>query len=313
MLAPALGLRLITPPSFLKAISEGTEVSAADKQTIDNQISRHLIKIYVYNSQNVTPDVQAQLSEAQGSAHPGRHASPRRWRRRHDSYQAWQIRQLRGIEAALARATRQTRPRADENLSHGRDGQPGRRPGGAVRARGRAGRRPDDLVRREPRRSTPGEFVAVLGPNGVGKSTLVKAALGLVGLSAGSVTVLGLPAGQAGQADRLPAAAAQLRRRPAGARRRRRRPRQRRRTLGRADPLRRPGSCRRGGRRRAGARGHRTGRGDRVRRPADRPGLRRRAAAAADRPGAGQAARGCCCSTSRWTASTCRARPRSPR
>ena len=44
-----------------------------------------------------------------------------------------------------------------------------------------------------------GEFVAVLGPNGVGKSTLIKAALGLVGLSAGSVTVLGLPAGQAGR------------------------------------------------------------------------------------------------------------------
>jgi zinc/manganese transport system ATP-binding protein len=44
-----------------------------------------------------------------------------------------------------------------------------------------------------------GEFIAVLGPNGVGKSTLVKAALGLVGLSAGSVTVLGLPAGHAGR------------------------------------------------------------------------------------------------------------------
>jgi zinc/manganese transport system ATP-binding protein len=44
-----------------------------------------------------------------------------------------------------------------------------------------------------------GEFMAVLGPNGVGKSTLVKAALGLLGLSAGSVTVLGRPAGQSGK------------------------------------------------------------------------------------------------------------------
>ncbi|HET9893987.1 MAG TPA: ATP-binding cassette domain-containing protein [Streptosporangiaceae bacterium] len=44
-----------------------------------------------------------------------------------------------------------------------------------------------------------GDFMAVLGPNGVGKSTLVRAVLGLVGLSAGSVTVLGLPAGQAGR------------------------------------------------------------------------------------------------------------------
>jgi len=44
-----------------------------------------------------------------------------------------------------------------------------------------------------------GEFVAVLGPNGVGKSTLVKAALGLVPLSAGSATVLGRPPGRAGR------------------------------------------------------------------------------------------------------------------
>src|SRR5215510_7681614 len=44
-----------------------------------------------------------------------------------------------------------------------------------------------------------GQFMAVLGPNGVGKSTLVKAALGLVGLSAGSITVLGGPPGQAGR------------------------------------------------------------------------------------------------------------------
>jgi zinc/manganese transport system ATP-binding protein len=46
---------------------------------------------------------------------------------------------------------------------------------------------------------TGGEFVAVLGPNGVGKSTLVKAALGLLTLSAGSATVVGRPPGQAGR------------------------------------------------------------------------------------------------------------------
>jgi zinc/manganese transport system ATP-binding protein len=43
----------------------------------------------------------------------------------------------------------------------------------------------------------PGEFVAVLGPNGVGKSTLLKAVLGLVPLSAGRLRVLGAPPGQA--------------------------------------------------------------------------------------------------------------------
>jgi zinc/manganese transport system ATP-binding protein len=43
-----------------------------------------------------------------------------------------------------------------------------------------------------------GEFVAVLGPNGVGKSTLVKAALGVVPLSSGTATVLGRAPGDAG-------------------------------------------------------------------------------------------------------------------
>jgi zinc/manganese transport system ATP-binding protein len=43
----------------------------------------------------------------------------------------------------------------------------------------------------------PGEFIAVLGPNGVGKSTLVKAALGLVPLSSGRIEVVGAPPGEA--------------------------------------------------------------------------------------------------------------------
>ena len=42
-----------------------------------------------------------------------------------------------------------------------------------------------------------GELVAILGPNGVGKSTLLKAVLGLVPLAAGEITVLGRRAGVA--------------------------------------------------------------------------------------------------------------------
>jgi zinc/manganese transport system ATP-binding protein len=42
-----------------------------------------------------------------------------------------------------------------------------------------------------------GEFVAIMGPNGVGKSTLIKAALGLLPLSGGQVRVLGRPPGAA--------------------------------------------------------------------------------------------------------------------
>ena len=42
-----------------------------------------------------------------------------------------------------------------------------------------------------------GQFVAVLGPNGVGKSTLLKAILGLVPLAEGSIALLGQPSGRA--------------------------------------------------------------------------------------------------------------------
>jgi zinc/manganese transport system ATP-binding protein len=44
-----------------------------------------------------------------------------------------------------------------------------------------------------------GEFVAVLGPNGVGKSTLVKVLLGVLPPAAGDVRVLGEQPGQSGQ------------------------------------------------------------------------------------------------------------------
>jgi zinc/manganese transport system substrate-binding protein len=105
MLAPALGLKLITPPSFLRAISEGTEVSAADKLTIDHQIAAHLISVYVYNSQNVTPDVRAQVAQARAAGIPTATITET-LTPAGASYQAWQVRQLRGIAAALATAAR---------------------------------------------------------------------------------------------------------------------------------------------------------------------------------------------------------------
>jgi zinc/manganese transport system ATP-binding protein len=44
----------------------------------------------------------------------------------------------------------------------------------------------------------PGEFVAVLGPNGVGKSTMVKVLLGLLPVASGEVRVLAGPPARAG-------------------------------------------------------------------------------------------------------------------
>lgn len=101
MLAPSLGVNLITPASSLRAISEGTDVTAADKTTIDSQIQGHRIKAYIYNSQNVTPDVQAQLTLVR-KAHIAYTAITETLVPPGSTYQAWQVKQLQGIQAALA-------------------------------------------------------------------------------------------------------------------------------------------------------------------------------------------------------------------
>jgi len=103
-LAQGLGLDMLTPETFLDAISEGTEPTAADKATIDNQIRTKQIKVYVYNSQNATPDVQAQVNEATAAGIPVATVTetldPAT-----ATFQDWQVKQLQGIQAALAQAT----------------------------------------------------------------------------------------------------------------------------------------------------------------------------------------------------------------
>jgi zinc/manganese transport system substrate-binding protein len=103
MFAPALGLDVLTPPDFLTAISEGTEPTAADKSTIDTQISTGAIKVYVYNSQNATPDVQAQVDAAKAKGIPVSTITETMTPATAD-WEDWQTAQLTALEAALARA-----------------------------------------------------------------------------------------------------------------------------------------------------------------------------------------------------------------
>ena len=99
-----LGLRLLTPYSFAKAIAEGTDVTAHDKLLVDEQASRRRIKVWIFNGQNVTPDVQrmnaivrehdipiATVTETLAPASA--------------SFEQWQVRELEGLRAALRRAT----------------------------------------------------------------------------------------------------------------------------------------------------------------------------------------------------------------
>jgi zinc/manganese transport system substrate-binding protein len=104
MVAPALGLDLVTPPSFLKAISEGTDPTAADKATVDHQIAQKKIKVYVYNSQNATPDVQSQVSAAKATGIPVTTITETMVPAT-ATWQEWQTRQLMALRDALAKAT----------------------------------------------------------------------------------------------------------------------------------------------------------------------------------------------------------------
>jgi zinc/manganese transport system substrate-binding protein len=99
-----LGLKLLTPYSFAKAIAEGTDVTAQDKQTVNEQAQNREIKVWVYNSQNVTPDVQRITSIVKARRIPiatvTETLSPAS-----DSFQQWQVAELEGLASALHQAT----------------------------------------------------------------------------------------------------------------------------------------------------------------------------------------------------------------
>ncbi|WP_370347577.1 metal ABC transporter solute-binding protein, Zn/Mn family [Catenulispora sp. MAP5-51] len=102
-LADSTGLKMLTPYSFLKDISEGNDPSVADKSTIDAQIKGKQIKVYVYNSQNSTPDIATQVAEAKAAGIPvttvTETLSPAG-----ASFQDWMVSELTSLQTALAQA-----------------------------------------------------------------------------------------------------------------------------------------------------------------------------------------------------------------
>jgi zinc/manganese transport system substrate-binding protein len=103
-LANALGLRLLTPPGFLTATSEGTDPTAADKQATDRQIAAKQIKVWVYNAQNTTPDVKRLNDEARAVGIPVATVTET-LTPAGASFQDWQVRELDSLQRALAAAT----------------------------------------------------------------------------------------------------------------------------------------------------------------------------------------------------------------
>jgi zinc/manganese transport system substrate-binding protein len=103
-LGRSLGLKLLTPYSFAKAVAEGTEISARDKQTVDRQAQKRLIAVWVYNSQNATPDIQ-RINAICKQHHIPIATVTETLSPASDSFQRWQVAELRELIAALHRAT----------------------------------------------------------------------------------------------------------------------------------------------------------------------------------------------------------------
>ena len=94
----------MTPYSFAKAIAEGSEVTAQDKRTVDSQAEDHEIEVWVFNSQNVTPDVQ-RVNELARAAHIPIATVTETLSPASDSFEQWQVAELEGLERALRQGT----------------------------------------------------------------------------------------------------------------------------------------------------------------------------------------------------------------
>ncbi len=99
-LADETGLDLVTPYGYLKAVSEGTDPSAADKAAVEREIANREIKVFVFNSQNSTPDIQGLVDKAMSAGVPvvkiTETMAPAS-----ASFQDWQTAQLKDLLQAL--------------------------------------------------------------------------------------------------------------------------------------------------------------------------------------------------------------------
>jgi zinc/manganese transport system substrate-binding protein len=104
-MSPSLGLNLITPASYMKAVSEGEDVSASDEAAVEQQVNQKQIKILVFNSQNTPPNIQILLDKCKTLGIPTPTVTETMVPAT-TTFQDWQSKQLQGIEDALKQATR---------------------------------------------------------------------------------------------------------------------------------------------------------------------------------------------------------------
>ncbi len=97
--AAPLGLNVLTPFEFQKAMAEGNDPPADTVVTAENQINHHQIKVLIYNEQTITPSTTKLENDAMAQnipIVPVTETMPRG-----KTYQTWMLDQLNTLEQAL--------------------------------------------------------------------------------------------------------------------------------------------------------------------------------------------------------------------
>lgn len=94
-----IGLAVLTPFEFQKAIAEGNDPPADSVVTANDQISAHQIKVLIYNVQTITPVTTHLQDEAKQAGIPVVAVSETMPAGK--TYQAWMLDQLNALQAAL--------------------------------------------------------------------------------------------------------------------------------------------------------------------------------------------------------------------
>ena len=100
--AVPLGLNVLTPFEFQKAMAEGNEPPADTVVTAENQITQHQIKVLIYNVQTVTPSTTKLENDARAQNIPVVPVSETMPPGK--TYQTWMLGQLNVLEQALQSA-----------------------------------------------------------------------------------------------------------------------------------------------------------------------------------------------------------------
>ncbi|MGH7203421.1 MAG: metal ABC transporter solute-binding protein, Zn/Mn family, partial [Candidatus Levyibacteriota bacterium] len=97
-----MGLNVLTPLSFEQAIAEGNDPSADDVAKANDQINQKQAKVFIYNSQTVTPITTNLQNEAKKQNIPFVTVTETMPTNKH--YQSWMLDQLTNLETALQSA-----------------------------------------------------------------------------------------------------------------------------------------------------------------------------------------------------------------